>query len=275
MRFTRSPCSPTGGFWPEANFAGPISAICFAWLPMARWIRLFIRARVALMTRFCLWTFNRLDKFWSADFSRPMIRSSRRGGFARLHSDGTLDAAFGKAKARTELCTPFPNNPTRMLVVGGGFQTYDGKAANFLARLFRRRLDRLFCAGVFQYWKMLPRRQSQCGGSATPVLWSQVNFSVSNLSALAGLDYVSTNGGLTFSAGATQRVFSVALLAGARSGGNKTFAAQVNQPSTGAVLGSNQFATVVMVETNLPGRIEFAASGGGRAGKHWSSDGLW
>ncbi len=77
-----------------------------------------------------------------------------------------------------------------------------------------------------------------------------VNFSTSSGTALAGSDYSSTNGTLTFLDGETVKTFSVAIADDTFVEGNETFTVTLTNPSTGARLGSPSTATVTITDND-------------------------
>ena len=71
------------------------------------------------------------------------------------------------------------------------------------------------------------------GGATNTV---SVNFSTANLSAIAGVDYVATNGTLTFTNGETFKTFSVAILDDGSTDCNENLQLRLTNPTGGAVL---------------------------------------
>ena len=66
-----------------------------------------------------------------------------------------------------------------------------------------------------------------------------VNFATSNSTAIAGTDFVATNGTLSFSPGVTSRTVAVTILGGSIVSGSKVFTLNLNSP-TNAILGNGQ-----------------------------------
>ena len=67
----------------------------------------------------------------------------------------------------------------------------------------------------------------------------QVNFATSDGSATAGVDYVSTNGTLSFNPGETTKSFAVAILDNAVATGDRSLNLTLSNPTAGVVLGPN------------------------------------
>ena len=76
-----------------------------------------------------------------------------------------------------------------------------------------------------------------------------VNYSTANGTGLAGTDYTSTSGSLTFTPGMTTDTFTVPMLNHKQSS-NKNFTINLSSP-TNATLGNPQTDTVTIVETPL------------------------
>jgi Domain of unknown function (DUF4394)/Calx-beta domain len=75
-----------------------------------------------------------------------------------------------------------------------------------------------------------------------------VNYSTSNGSAAAGVDYVATSGTLTFAVGETSKTFTVTIIDDAFIEGNETVLLFLSSPSVGAVLGEPSSATLVIAD---------------------------
>jgi len=75
-----------------------------------------------------------------------------------------------------------------------------------------------------------------------------VQFATSNGSATAGLDYVATNGTLTFPAGQITATFTVSILGDALCDGDETVNLTLSNPSSGNVLGVRGTAVLTILE---------------------------
>ncbi|HVG33668.1 MAG TPA: DUF4394 domain-containing protein [Pyrinomonadaceae bacterium] len=75
-----------------------------------------------------------------------------------------------------------------------------------------------------------------------------VNFATSNGTASAGVDYVATNGTLTFNAGETSKTFTVPIIDDSLIEGDETVKLSLSSPSVGAVLGAPSTATLTITD---------------------------
>jgi Calx-beta domain/Beta-propeller repeat len=87
------------------------------------------------------------------------------------------------------------------------------------------------------------RRTGDTSAAAT------VQFATSNGSATAGLDYVATNGMLTFPAGQVTATFTVSILGDALCDGDETVNLTLSNPSSGNVLGARRTAVLTIRES--------------------------
>lgn len=98
------------------------------------------------------------------------------------------------------------------------------------------------------------------GGPAVPVVTRSggsagtltVQYSTANGIALAGSDYTTTSGTLTFAAGEMSKVLGVPILNDAAPEPNENFSITLTNPTGGAILGSPQAATVTIVDDDTP-----------------------
>src|SRR5439155_23988752 len=86
-----------------------------------------------------------------------------------------------------------------------------------------------------------------------------VNFSTADGTALAGLDYLGTNGTLTFGAGETSKTFTVRLLDDTIREEDETVSLRLSDPTgSGAVLGATPAATLTILDNDSsPGQLDF------------------
>ena len=77
--------------------------------------------------------------------------------------------------------------------------------------------------------------------------------------AVAGVDYLTTSGTLTFNAGQARTTFTVALLNDRLDEPNKTVNLQLSSPTGGATLGAQSAAVLRINDDDVPGRISFSA----------------
>ena len=80
-----------------------------------------------------------------------------------------------------------------------------------------------------------------------------VGYSTANGSAVAGQDYTSASGTLTFAAGTTQQTVNVSILDDQVSEGSETFFVNLATPSGGAVIGDAQGVGTITDAADIPG----------------------
>jgi hypothetical protein len=88
---------------------------------------------------------------------------------------------------------------------------------------------------------------SRAGGTSGPV---SVNYSVSNGTATAGQDYVSSSGTVNFASAESTKTFNVFILDDAVSEGNETINLALSGPTGGATLGSPSTAVLTIVDND-------------------------
>jgi uncharacterized delta-60 repeat protein len=88
-----------------------------------------------------------------------------------------------------------------------------------------------------------------------------VNYATSDATAVAGTNYTSTSGTLTFAPGQTTSTFSVPILPTSQVA-NTTFQVSLSSPTNGALLGSPSTANVTIAgaTASQPGNLEFSAA---------------
>jgi Calx-beta domain/Beta-propeller repeat len=92
------------------------------------------------------------------------------------------------------------------------------------------------------------------GGTAGPVT---VTYATADGTALAGVDYTTASGVLTFAAGQVSRSIVVRLLPNTLDDGNRTFTVDLSAPTGGATLGAPSTATVTLVDDDVAGTVQF------------------
>ena len=101
------------------------------------------------------------------------------------------------------------------------------------------------------------------GGAAGNV---SVDYTTTDASAVAGVDYMPRSGTLVFGFGETNQVFTVPILDNAVANSNKTFNILLSNPQGGATLGAISATAVTIVDDetplygNMAGQIQFSAS---------------
>jgi Calx-beta domain len=98
----------------------------------------------------------------------------------------------------------------------------------------------------------------QAGGSATisvtrssDVGTTSVNYSTSNGTAVAGVDYVPTSGTLTFSPGQSVASFTVPILINPNIQGNETINVSLSSPAGGAIVGSPSTVPLIIIDDGV------------------------
>jgi polyhydroxybutyrate depolymerase len=86
-----------------------------------------------------------------------------------------------------------------------------------------------------------------------------VDYATTNLTAVAGQDYLDTAGTLTFAPGEVLKPVTVTLLNDAVRESSKTFRITLKNPAGGAVLGANPSATVTITDTDEVVRLPAAS----------------
>ncbi len=82
-----------------------------------------------------------------------------------------------------------------------------------------------------------------------------INFATSNLTAVAGVDYVATNGTLTFTATDTVKFFRVEPIDNPTIQSNRQFTVHLSNPGGGVTLDTQTVATVTIVDNDDPARV--------------------
>ncbi len=96
---------------------------------------------------------------------------------------------------------------------------------------------------------------TRTGGTALPFA---VSFATAGGTAVAGTDFLTTSGVLTFAAGETRKSFPITLINNSTAGGDKTVLFSLSAPTGGAVLGTQNATTLTIVDDeNRNGVIQF------------------
>src|SRR5438093_2097899 len=75
-----------------------------------------------------------------------------------------------------------------------------------------------------------------------------VGYGTSNMLATAGLDYVATNGTLSFAAGETNKIISIPILNDGLREGDESFRVELTNPGPGTALGTRTVAVVTIMD---------------------------
>jgi Calx-beta domain-containing protein/putative Ig domain-containing protein/SdiA-regulated protein len=87
-----------------------------------------------------------------------------------------------------------------------------------------------------------------------------VSYSVSNGSAVAGSDYTTVSGTLSFGAGQTSKTFTVPILADTLDEADETVNLALSQPTGGATLGAPSTAVLTIADNDTGGVLRFSAA---------------
>src|SRR5262249_45694084 len=92
---------------------------------------------------------------------------------------------------------------------------------------------------------------TRTGGSNVPV---SVSYATSNGTATAGSDYAAASGTLNFAAGETSKTFTVSITDDTAVESNETINLTLSAPTSGATLGSQNTATLTIVDNDGNGQ---------------------
>ena len=152
----------------------------------------------------------------AGDFTE--IGGDSHNRFARLRVDGTLDPSFLAIPGANAAVRAVAVQGNSALLIGGDFTAVNGTPSSHLARIHGE--EKLTTAGVEFASSSLTVSEGvgkvtltvrRTGDSTVPFT---VHFSTvpASSSAIAGLDYLATNGVLSFPAGVLSRTFDVSIL---------------------------------------------------------------
>jgi len=150
----------------------------------------------------------------TGDFTSYNGITARR--IARLNSDGSIDPSINFGTGANDFIDAIALQRNEEMVIGGGFTSFNETPRQYLARLVG---GINLGSGVFQYSApayTINENQTnititvlRLGGLAGPVT---VDYSTSDGTATAGLDYTNVRGTLSFPEGETRRSFVVSLI---------------------------------------------------------------
>lgn len=150
----------------------------------------------------------------AGDFSR--FNGVSRNRITRLNTDGSTDTSINFGSGANAFVTSLLIQPDRKIILAGGFTSYDDLPRERIARIHGGSLAGAgaitFARGEFLVRENAGEAQvsvKRRGGTAGTV---SVNFSTLDGTAIAGVDYVGTNGTLVFPPGETVQGFSVRIL---------------------------------------------------------------
>ncbi len=143
-----------------------------------------------------------------------------RGRITRLNSDGTVDPTINFGAGANDFVAAIVIQPDDMMIIGGGFTTYDGAAKPHLARIYGRTIvgqgALQFTAAEYQVNEngtnaVISVRRT--GGTGDPNVGdATVTFQTSDDTGVAGVDYVSVITNLDFPVGETFATVTIPII---------------------------------------------------------------
>jgi len=200
---------------------------------------------------------------------------------ARLNVDGSYDTNFsvGTGAVFSSGGTPRVRaiviQPDGRIVVGGGFDKFEGDSLNSIARLLGDQGGAVeFAAASYSV--------DENGGAATIAVRrtgittgsSSVNYATIDNTATAGADYVAQTGAVFFGPGETNKTFTIPILPDSLVEGNETVTINLANPIGGVILGNQRTATLTIVDNiTMPARpvIQTISASGGNITITWSA----
>jgi len=139
-----------------------------------------------------------------------------RNRYARLRSDGSLDTVFNTGTGANAAVRAVSVQPDTAAIIGGDFTQVNGLPRNHLARIHGDEKSNL----ALVEFNPASYAVSELDGFATITVERSgntnvafnVSFGTTNGTALAGVDYVTTNGVLMFAVGEIRKTFDVQIL---------------------------------------------------------------
>lgn len=196
------------------------------------------------------------------DFRR--FNDVTRARLTRLLADGSNDPTINFGEGADSFVAALLVQPDRKILFGGGFSTFDEKPRQRLARIHG---GSIAGSGTLEFTRgqyvvseqgtnvvVAVRRR---GGTAGPV---GVNFTTANGTALAGTDYQTTAGIVSFPEAETRTTISVPIIDNTVNSGDRTFTIELVQGSFtgGAASGLQPVASIVIVDDE--GLITFSTA---------------
>ncbi len=185
-----------------------------------------------------------------------------RGNITRLLPSGAVDPSINFGYGADGFINTVALQPNAMLVVGGGFSTFDQQARSRLARIFGGAITGsgalTFTSPVFQADEnstnaLITVRRT--GGTAGAVA---INFSTSNNTATNGINYSNLLSTLTFPNGEVFQSVLVPVIDDGQITPNLIVNLSLSNPQNGAVLGDQYVATLVII--NDDSSVSFAST---------------
>ncbi|MDB6034284.1 MAG: C-terminal target protein, partial [Verrucomicrobiales bacterium] len=139
-----------------------------------------------------------------------------RSRFARLRANGSIDFTFNMTSGANSNVNAVVVQPNSAIVIGGEFTEVNGLSRNRLARIHG---DDRFVPTTVEFGSLVFNAYEDSGAALINVVRSgntntsfTVQFATADGTALAGFDYIATNGTLSFGVGETVKSFTVPLI---------------------------------------------------------------
>jgi len=187
------------------------------------------------------------------------VNGLRRGGLARLHSDGSVDTSFRlDASAEFSLDFNFGGGPIvlesdgRVLIQGHGIQSSSVVRLN--SGLTIRSLE----------FTSVTLIASESGGSAIATVERigatngtiTVDYFTSPGTAKPGVNYVEQSGTLSFAPGEAAKVITISILDDAMAEDDKTVILNLKNPAPSAILIPQAIAVLKIIDDDKPGTVD-------------------
>lgn len=190
------------------------------------------------------------------------VGGSPQNRIARLRRDGSLDPSFDTGTGFNGPVYALGLQPDGSIMAGGGFTQYDGLSRPYLTRIIGLNSasggEIEFSSAVYAVSESQPSvviEVRRTGNTGTDV---RVSYATANGTATAA-DYTPASGSLTFAAGDNRKSFTIALKPDAVVEDDETLAVILRDPSTGAALGAQRTATVLLLNDDRftePGSLD-------------------
>ncbi len=174
-----------------------------------------------------------------------------RNHIVRLNPDGSVDDSINFGSGADNYINAVALQTDRKILIGGGFTEFDGQPRRYVARLNGGENigngEFVFSAANYAALETAPVvtiTVRRIIGSSNDV---SVAFSTSDGTAVAGVNYLPTNGVIHFGPGETVATFDVSLINDAAPNTDRTINLTLSNPTGGATLGVPSAATIRLV----------------------------
>ena len=174
-----------------------------------------------------------------------------RNRITRLEANGKTDPTINFGEGANSFIAALQIQPDRKIIIGGGFTHVQGKARNYLARLYGGSIagpgSVEFSAATYSALEngvqvTIPVRRT--GGTTGRVT---VDYSTIDVTATSGLDFVPASGQLVFPEGEVFQSYTISLLDDLLVESDEYVDLVLENPSNGATLGSISFSSLVIL----------------------------